>query len=120
MKTFYLPDLGEGLPDGEINQWHVKEGDEIKIDAPLVAIETAKAVVEVPSPFTGKIAKLHGNVGDVILTGAPLVDFEIEDKTGSSTVAGEIKESNQILVEKPLGGITWHRCESLASCACYG
>lgn len=104
MKTFYLPDLGEGLPDGEINQWHVKEGDEVKVDAPLVAIETAKAVVEVPSPFTGKIAKLYGAVGDVILTGAPLVDFQIEGKTGSSTVAGEIKESNQILVEKPLGG----------------
>lgn len=102
MKTFYLPDLGEGLPDGEINQWHVKEGDEIKVDAPLVAIETAKAVVEVPSPFTGKIGKLYGKVGDVILTGSPLVDFEIEGKTGSSTVAGEIKESNQILVEKPI------------------
>lgn len=104
MKTFYLPDLGEGLPDGEINQWHVKEGDEVAIDQPLVAIETAKAVVEVPSPFKGKVLKLHGAVGDVILTGAPLADFEVNGQAGgSSTVAGEIKEGNDILVEKVLG-----------------
>lgn len=105
MKTFYLPDLGEGLPDGEINQWHVKEGDVLKVDDPMVAIETAKAVVEVPSPFAGKVTKFYGKVGDVILTGAPLADFDIEEEesTGSSTVAGEIKEGNDILVEKPLG-----------------
>ena len=47
MKTFNLPDLGEGLPDAEIIEWHVKEGDYIKVDAPLVSMETAKAVVEV-------------------------------------------------------------------------
>jgi len=76
IKTFHLPDLGEGLPDATIVEWHVKVGDSIKLDAPLCAMETAKAVVDVPSPYTGKIIKLHGAPGDVIVTGAELVDFE--------------------------------------------
>ena len=74
-KTFHLPDLGEGLPDATIVEWLVKEGDDIKLDAPLVSMETAKAVVEVPSPYTGKVTKLHGAAGDVIETGAALADF---------------------------------------------
>ena len=76
IKTFHLPDLGEGLPDATVVEWHVKVGDSIKLDAPLCAMETAKAVVDVPSPYTGKIIKLHGAAGDVIITGAELVDFE--------------------------------------------
>ncbi len=76
IKTFYLPDLGEGLPDATIVEWHVKEGDTIKLDAPLVSMETAKAVVDVPSPYTGKVTKLHGAAGDVIETGAALAEFE--------------------------------------------
>ncbi len=76
IKTFNLPDLGEGLPDATIVEWHVKEGDDIKLDAPLASMETAKAVVDVPSPYTGKVVKLHGAEGDVIETGSPLADFE--------------------------------------------
>jgi 2-oxoisovalerate dehydrogenase E2 component (dihydrolipoyl transacylase) len=76
IKTFKLPDLGEGLPDATIVEWHVKEGDDIKLDAPLASMETAKAVVDVPSPYTGKVVKLHGAEGDVIETGSPLADFE--------------------------------------------
>ena len=53
MTIFKLPDLGEGLPDAEIHEWHVKEGDEIKTDQLLVSMETAKAVVDVPSPCCG-------------------------------------------------------------------
>ncbi len=79
-KTFHLPDLGEGLPDATIVEWLVKEGDSVKLDAPLVSMETAKAVVEVPSPFTGKLLKQHGAAGDVINTGAPLAEFEIDPK----------------------------------------
>jgi pyruvate dehydrogenase E2 component (dihydrolipoamide acetyltransferase) len=77
-KTFLLPDLGEGLPDATIVEWLVKEGDSVKLDAPLVSMETAKAVVEVPSPFTGKLVKQHGGAGDVIVTGAPLAEFELD------------------------------------------
>ena len=75
-KTFYLPDLGEGLPDATVVEWHVKVGDTIKLDAPLCSMETAKAVVDVPSPYTGKVTKLHGAEGDVIETGAELAEFE--------------------------------------------
>jgi pyruvate dehydrogenase E2 component (dihydrolipoamide acetyltransferase) len=79
-KTVHLPDLGEGLPDATIVEWLVKEGDSVKLDAPLVSMETAKAVVEVPSPFTGKLLKQHGAAGDVINTGAPLAEFELDPK----------------------------------------
>ena len=79
MKTFNLPDLGEGLPDAEIVEWMVAEGDEVKLDQPIVSMETAKAVVEVPSPYDGRIVKLYGAVGDVIETGAPLIDFDTGD-----------------------------------------
>src|SRR6185369_5421661 len=79
-KTFYLPDLGEGLPDATIVEWAVKEGDIVQLDAPLVSMETAKAVVDVPSPFSGKVTKLHGRNGDVIDTGAALVEIEIDPK----------------------------------------
>lgn len=101
MRTFVLPDLGEGLPDGEIVKWHVQEGELIQADAPLVSIETAKAIVEVPSPYTGKILKLHGKSGDIIPTGSALVDYDVELRSDSATVAGEIKVGNEILVEKP-------------------
>lgn len=77
MKTFHLPDLGEGLPEAEIVRWHVAEGDTVKTDDPLVSVETAKAVVEVPSPYSGRIAKLHAGEGDIVQTGKPLVDFDI-------------------------------------------
>jgi 2-oxoisovalerate dehydrogenase E2 component (dihydrolipoyl transacylase) len=78
IKTFFLPDLGEGLPDATVVEWAVKEGDIVRLDAPLVSMETAKAVVEVPSPFSGKVVKRYGGNGDVIITGAALVDIELD------------------------------------------
>ena len=66
MTTFNLPDLGEGLPEAEIVSWHVKEGDHIEVDQPMVSVETAKAVVEVPSPYTGTIKVLHAKAGDIV------------------------------------------------------
>jgi pyruvate dehydrogenase E2 component (dihydrolipoamide acetyltransferase) len=78
VKPFHLPDLGEGLPDAEIVEWHVKIGDMVRLDAPLVSMETAKAVVDVPSPFSGKVLALAGQPGDVILTGAVLVEIELD------------------------------------------
>lgn len=83
MKIFHLPDLGEGLAEAEIREWYVKEGDAVTVDQPLVSMETAKAVVDVPSPYAGKIAKLHGNANDVIATGAPFITFEIEGDTST-------------------------------------
>jgi pyruvate dehydrogenase E2 component (dihydrolipoamide acetyltransferase) len=78
MRTFNLPDLGEGLQEAEIVNWQVKEGDTVKVDQPLLSVETAKAVVDVPSPWAGKIFKLHGKAGDIIPTHAPLVDFDLD------------------------------------------
>ncbi|MET0893575.1 MAG: dihydrolipoamide acetyltransferase family protein [Pseudoxanthomonas sp.] len=75
-KTFHLPDLGEGLPDATIVEWFVKEGDVIRLDEPLVSMETAKAVVEVPSPVSGKVLRLAGNAGDIVVTGAMLAEFQ--------------------------------------------
>lgn len=77
-QTFLLPDLGEGLPDATIVEWLVREGEVVMLDAPLVSMETAKAVVEVPSPFSGRLVKVHGKAGDVIETGKPLAEFEID------------------------------------------
>ncbi len=76
--TFILPDLGEGLPDATIVEWFVKPGDTIKLDAPLVSMETAKAIVEVPSPVSGKVLKLAGDAGDIVVTGTMLAEFEID------------------------------------------
>jgi len=77
-KQFLLPDLGEGLPDATIVEWYVKVGDTIKLDDNLVSMETAKAVVDVPSPVSGKVLKLAGGAGDVIVTGSMLAEFEID------------------------------------------
>lgn len=87
MKTFNLPDLGEGLPDAEIVRWLVKEGDVVALDQPMVEMETAKAVVEVPSPYKGTITKLCGNEGDVIDVGAVLVEFDGDGSSQSVTSA---------------------------------
>ncbi len=85
MRVFNLPDLGEGLPDAEIVRWLVKEGDMVALDQPMVEMETAKAVVEVPSPFKGVITQLCGAEGDVIEVGAVLVEFDGDGSSGHST-----------------------------------
>ena len=77
-KQFLLPDLGEGLPDATIVEWYVKVGDTIRLDENLVSMETAKAVVDVPSPVSGKVLKLAGGAGDVIVTGSMLAEFELD------------------------------------------
>ena len=77
-KQFLLPDLGEGLPDATIVEWYVKVGDTIRLDENLVSMETAKAVVDVPSPVSGKVLRLAGGAGDVIVTGSMLAEFEID------------------------------------------
>ncbi|WGL15390.1 dihydrolipoamide acetyltransferase family protein [Microbulbifer bruguierae] len=85
MKVFRLPDLGEGLPDAVIRQWHVREGDSIAADQALVTVETAKALVEVPAPWGGSVEKLFAGEGDTLETGQPLVGFK--DRTGSAEPA---------------------------------
>jgi len=111
-QVFNLPDLGEGLPDAEIVRWLVQEGDELQLDQPMVEMETAKAVVEVPSPFTGRVAQLHGQPGDVIKVGEPLVTFgqagsasesktePVEEKNGDAgTVVGAVQVGSTVASE---------------------
>lgn len=91
MSVFKLPDLGEGLSEAEIVRWHVKLGDHIDVDAPLLSVETAKAVVEVPSPLSGRILRLHGEPGDRLEIGAPLVEFATDKPSSDSgTVVGHM------------------------------
>ncbi len=89
MSTFRLPDLGEGLAEAEILEWHVKPGDHVLVDQPMVSVETAKAVVEVPVPFSGIVTALHGAVGDIVATGAPLIDFDSGTVVGSMPVTSD-------------------------------
>jgi 2-oxoisovalerate dehydrogenase E2 component (dihydrolipoyl transacylase) len=95
MKIFNLPDLGEGLAEAEIVRWHVNAGDHVKIDDPMVAVETAKAIVEVPSPFSGVIKATHGKPGDMVATGALLVEFEADSSADSGTVVGRMPTSDE-------------------------
>lgn len=98
MTIFNLPDLGEGLPDAEIHEWFVKAGDIVSLDQPLVSMETAKAVVDVPCPQNGTIEKLFGKPGDIIKTGDPLVAFiaQATTRADQGTVVGNLEESNEL------------------------
>jgi 2-oxoisovalerate dehydrogenase E2 component (dihydrolipoyl transacylase) len=92
MKAFALPDLGEGLAEAEIVSWYVAEGDHVVADQPLLAVETEKAVVEIPSPQAGHIGKLLAKVGDHVKVGAPVVEFEEGAHAESGTVVGQLAE----------------------------
>ena len=76
MPAFLMPDLGEGLTEAEIVTWYVQTGNAVTVDQPIVEVETAKAVVEVPVPFAGRVTALHGQPGDVVAVGEPLVTVE--------------------------------------------
>jgi 2-oxoisovalerate dehydrogenase E2 component (dihydrolipoyl transacylase) len=79
-----MPDLGEGLEDGKVVRWLVAEGDAVELNQPLVEVETAKAVVEVPSPFAGVVAELHGDEGTTLTVGEPLITVTSETGTGAA------------------------------------
>jgi pyruvate dehydrogenase E2 component (dihydrolipoamide acetyltransferase) len=106
MSIFNLPDLGEGLPDAEVVRWYVKEGDSIELDAPLVAMETAKATVDVPAPIKGTIKKLLAAPGELVATGAPLVEFLEEfsikshKREDTGTVAGKLQTSDTVITKQ--------------------
>jgi 2-oxoisovalerate dehydrogenase E2 component (dihydrolipoyl transacylase) len=89
MGTFRLPDLGEGLAEAEIVEWHVKVGDHVRVDQPMVSVETAKAVVEVPAPFDGIVTALRGAPGDIVPTGAVLIEFDSGTVVGSMPATSE-------------------------------
>ena len=104
MNKFKLPDLGEGLTEAEISAWFVSVGDHVVVDQPLVAMETDKAVVDVPSPQAGQIAGLFGDVGDIVATGAVLVEFAVE--SGADDDAGATADAGTVVGDIEVGNIT--------------
>ena len=108
MTVFKLPDLGEGLQEAEISAWHVAPDDEVAVDQPLLAVETAKAIVDIPSPRAGKIKRLFGKPGDILEVGAPLVEFVGAEDTGApkpaardaGTVVGRVEKGDEIARER--------------------
>ncbi|MGG5751313.1 dihydrolipoamide acetyltransferase family protein [Zafaria sp. Z1313] len=83
LKVFRLPDLGEGLTESEILVWKVAVGDTVALNQVIADVETAKAVVELPSPYAGVIAQLHEEPGTVVEVGKPIVSFEVADEPGA-------------------------------------
>jgi len=88
-QTFRLPDLGEGLTEAQLVAWRVEEGAHIDVNAPLCEVETAKAVVVIPSPYAGTIQKLHARPGDSVPVGAPLVTISAPGASASAEPATE-------------------------------
>jgi len=82
LKDFRLPDLGEGLTEGEILQWLVKVGDTVTLNQPIVEVETAKAAVEVPSPYAGLVTQIHHEAGATVDVGAPIITFDTDPSAG--------------------------------------
>ncbi|MCU1530828.1 MAG: branched-chain alpha-keto acid dehydrogenase subunit [Arthrobacter sp.] len=88
IKEFRLPDLGEGLTESEIVAWRVGVGDTVSLNQIIAEVETAKAVVELPSPFAGVITALHEQPGTVVEVGKPIVSFEVEGDAAASADPG--------------------------------
>ena len=91
-EVFLLPDVGEGLVEAEIVTWKVSVGDKVTLNQPLVDIETAKATVELPSPYEGTVVALHGKVGDVMEVHKPLITFEVGGSAPSAAQPAETSE----------------------------
>ena len=109
--VFKLPDIGEGVVEGEITAWHVAEGDAVVEDAAIVDIMTDKATVAIQSSVDGKVTILHGAVGDMIPVGAALISFEVEGEGSAPEPEPEVvkeiveevvKETPSIVVPEPV------------------
>ncbi len=87
VKEFKLPDLGEGLTEGEILQWLVKPGETIVLNQPIVEVETAKAAVEIPSPYAGVVAEVMFEPGTTVDVGSTIIRIETEPGTASAEVS---------------------------------
>jgi pyruvate dehydrogenase E2 component (dihydrolipoamide acetyltransferase) len=110
-REFKFPDVGEGIAEGEIVRWLVKEGDWIKEDQDLVEMETDKAVITLNSPFSGRVEKLHGREGEMIKVGALLTTLQDEEsargaaavrKEDSGTVVGSLGEDKEVEIVRPV------------------
>ena len=90
---FKLPDIGEGVVEGEVIAWHIEEGASVKEDDPIVDVMTDKANVTIPSPVTGTVTKTVGAVGEIIAVGSVCIEFEVEGE--GNAAASEIEDEPQ-------------------------
>jgi 2-oxoisovalerate dehydrogenase E2 component (dihydrolipoyl transacylase) len=95
IKQFRLPDVGEGLTEAEILQWVVAVGDEVKVNQTLVEIETAKAAVELPSPFAGVVRALPVEAGSTVDVGTPIISIETADAESSAAAPAAAQEAKR-------------------------
>lgn len=102
MSQFLLPDLGEGLEEAQVVQWMVQVGDIVQLNQPICQVETAKALVDIPSPFVGTVRALHAQPGDTVPVGAPLITIE-QSGAGAATSTTE-NEQPPMLVGYGAGG----------------
>lgn len=89
-RTFMLPDLGEGLTEAALVRWMVAVGDTVAIDQPIAEVETAKSIVELPSPYAGVVVQLHGAEGEALQTGAPVI--EVGDERSAESAGAVARE----------------------------
>lgn len=102
VKEFALPDLGEGLTESEVVAWKVSVGDTVELNQIIAEVETAKALVEVPSPFAGTVKELHAEPGETLEVGAPLMSFDVEGEVLEGEDASA-QESDEARVAEPVG-----------------
>ena len=101
-QDFRLPDLGEGLTEGEILSWLVAEGDQVTLNQPLVEVETAKAAVEIPSPYAGVVRTLHHAAGETVDVGSPIITFDTDpDGEIPTTQGGDLVPREPGIVGSP-------------------
>jgi pyruvate dehydrogenase E2 component (dihydrolipoamide acetyltransferase) len=100
-RPFLLPDLGEGLTESEIVSWRVAVGDSVRLNQVIGEVETAKAVVELPSPYTGTVTALLAEPGDVVAVGAPIAEFEVAADAGRAPAAAGTPTSSDAAGEAP-------------------
>jgi 2-oxoisovalerate dehydrogenase E2 component (dihydrolipoyl transacylase) len=96
LREFRLPDLGEGLTESDIVAWRVAEGDSVELNQIIAEVETAKALVELPSPYAGIVAALHAGAGQTVNVGDPLVTFAVTPAGGSAQVVDDAPEPNLV------------------------
>ena len=89
--AFKLPDIGEGVVEGEVVEWMVAVGDTVKEDDPILSVMTDKATVEIPSPVDGKVSKIIGEPGDILPVGEVCIEFEVDGDGNTATTVEEIK-----------------------------
>src|SRR5438270_6303974 len=97
-QTFRLPDLGEGLTEAQLITWRVDEGAQVQVNAPLCDVETAKAVVVIPSPWAGRVQKLHARPGESVAVGEALVTIAAESSAADIDSRKESEAAPSTLV----------------------